>query len=114
MQQEASSRYSEKEQQLQDQLKDTQKKLSDLRTGADSKTGQVVLTAEQSKEIEGFQAQLLKTRAQLRDVQRSLKEGINRLQAQVQFLDIALVPLLIAIVAIVVGFMRLRYRRQAV
>ena len=115
MQQEASSRYSQKEQELQDQLKDTQKKLSDLRSGGgDAKTGQVVLSAEQTKAIEGFQQQLLQTRQQLREVQRSLNEGINRLQMKVQFVDIALVPLLVAIAAIVVGIMRLRYRRRAV
>jgi ABC-type uncharacterized transport system involved in gliding motility auxiliary subunit len=112
MQQDASSRYSEKEQQLQDQLKDTQKKLSDLKSG-DGKSAQAVLTPEQSKAIEGFQAQLLQTREQLLDVQRSLKEGINKLQGEVQFVDIALVPLLVAFIAIMVGLMRLRYRRAS-
>jgi ABC-type uncharacterized transport system involved in gliding motility auxiliary subunit len=111
MQQEASSLYSQKQQQLEDQLKDTQKKLADLKSG-DAKSGQLVLTSDQNKAIVGFQAQLLQTRAQLRDVQRSLKEGINKLQSVVQFLDVALVPLLVAIVAIVVGMMRLRYRRS--
>jgi hypothetical protein len=71
------------------------------------------LSQKQRDEIEGFRGQLLDTRRELRDVQLALRQDIEDLQGRVRFLNIAAVPLLVALVAIVLALVRrVRYRRR--
>jgi len=49
------------------------------------------LSAEQTKAIEEFRADMVQTRRQLRDVQAALRSDIRRLKAGLEFLDIALI-----------------------
>lgn len=112
IQQEAESRFRAKEQELQERLKETEKKLAELRgrdAGAKTST-QAVLTPEQLKEIETFRGQMLATRAELRDVQLSLRSNIEGLQSKVRFLNVAAMPLAIAVFAILLGLWRRRRR----
>jgi ABC-type uncharacterized transport system involved in gliding motility auxiliary subunit len=114
IQQDAESQFRTKEQELQDKVKDTEKKLADLRgTGSKEAGGPPILTPEQAREIDSFRGQLIQTRGQLRDVQRALRQDIDRLQATIQFVNIGLIPLAVAIAAVVVGILRLRRRRRA-
>ena len=57
---------------------------------------------------------MLQTRRQLRDVQAALRSDIARLKGWLEFFDIALVPIIVAVVAIVVGAVRLKRRRRRV
>ena len=113
IQQDAESRFQAKEQELQDKVKETEKKLADLRGSGKEAGGPAILTPKQAREIEEFRAQLVQTRGALRDVQRALRRDIDRLQSIVRFVDIGLIPLGIAVVAVVVGIVRLRRRRHA-
>ena len=113
IQQDAESRFQAKEQELQDKVKDTEKKLADLRGTGKEAGGQAILTPKQAQEMEAFRAQLVQTRGALREVQRALRQDIDRLQSIVRFVDIGLIPLVVAIVAVVVGIVRLRRRRHA-
>ena len=113
LQQDAESRFRAKEQELQDKVKDTEKKLADLRGTGKEGAGPAVLTPEQAREIDQFRGQLIQTRAELRDVQRALREDIDRLQAVIRFANIGLIPLVVALVAVVLGVLRLRRRRRA-
>jgi ABC-type uncharacterized transport system involved in gliding motility auxiliary subunit len=113
IQQDAESRFQAKEQELQDKVKETEKKLADLRGSGKETGGQAILTPKQAREIEEFRAQLVQTRGALREVQRALRRDIDRLQSIVRFVDIGLIPLAIALVAVVVGIVRLRRRRHA-
>jgi ABC-type uncharacterized transport system involved in gliding motility auxiliary subunit len=113
IQQDAESQFRAKEQELQDKVKDTEKKLADLRGTGKEAGGQAILTPEQAREIDGFRGQLIQTRGQLRDVQRALRQDIDRLQSTIQFVNIGLIPLAVALVAVVVGIFRLRRRRRA-
>ena len=93
--------------------------MADLRGGdrtsadKDKPAGSGVLTAEQSKAIEEGRAQLLSIRGELRDVQRSLREDIESLQATIRFVNVGLVPLLVAGLAVVLGLFRSARRRRA-
>jgi hypothetical protein len=55
---------------------------------------------------------MLKTRRQLREVQLRLNQDIDRLKARLQFINIGLIPILVAIAAIVVGFVRMQRRKR--
>jgi len=53
---------------------------------------------------------MLQTRRQLRNVQSALRSDIGRLKGMLEFLDIALIPIIVAAVAVVLGVVRLRRR----
>ena len=99
---------------LQARLKETQAKLASL-TGKDQANAPTTVSAEQTKAIEEFRADMVQTRHQLRDVQAALRSDIGRLKTGLEFLDIALIPIIVATAAILLGAMRLsrRSRRAA-
>jgi ABC-type uncharacterized transport system involved in gliding motility auxiliary subunit len=110
IQRSADARYQATEKDLQTKLKDTQDKIKQLqeqggRPGA-------TLASEQAQTIENFRTDMLSIRQQLRQVQLALRQDINRLQAVTEFFDIALVPILVAIVAIIIGWLRFRRRKR--
>ena len=106
----ADTRYQASEKGLEDKLKDTEQKLKDLRDKGAHQAGAV--DAAQNETIENFRAQLLTTRRQLRQVQLAEREDIDRLQNWVEFFDIALIPVLVALAALVIGTVRLRRRQR--
>ncbi|HXC91235.1 MAG TPA: Gldg family protein, partial [Stellaceae bacterium] len=111
IQRDAQARYSAEEHALQQKLKSTAAKLADL-TGRDQAATPANLSPEQTKAIGQFRADMLQTRRQLREVQAALRSNIQRLKGGLEFFDIALVPILVAIVAIVVGAVRRKRRRR--
>jgi gliding motility-associatede transport system auxiliary component len=94
-----------KEKELDNELKDTEKKLSELEAGR-TNTNSLVLSPEQEAELTRFQQERVRIRKELRDVRRSLDIEIERLGTRLKILNIALVPALLAIGAIVLAFMR--------
>ena len=113
IQTEAQARYSAEERALQARLKDTQAKLASL-TGKDQASAPASLSAEQTKAIEEFRADMVQTRRQLRDVQAALRSDIGRLKTGLEFFDIALIPIIVAAAAIVLGALRLRRRSRRI
>ncbi|MGC2204083.1 MAG: Gldg family protein [Stellaceae bacterium] len=111
IQSEAQARYSAEERTLQAKLKDTQAKLASL-TGKDQADAPKTLSPEQTKAIEEFRAEMVQTRRQLRNVQAALRSDIGRLKTGLEFLDIALIPIIVAVAAIVLGAIRLRRRHR--
>lgn len=107
----AQERYSAEERGLQQKLKDTEAKLADL-TGKDQANGPTGLSPDQAKAIEEFRADTLQTRRQLRAVQAALRGDVASLKAWLEFLDIALVPIIVASVAIILGILRLKRRSR--
>jgi gliding motility-associatede transport system auxiliary component len=115
IQQDAELQFREKERQLTDQLKETEKKLSDLQGqggagGGTDQAGKVILSKEQQEAIEQFRGQVVQIRRQLRDVQHELRRNIEDLGLVLKFVNIWLVPILVGIAAIVVGVLRVRRR----
>ncbi len=107
----ADDRYAAEQQALQEKLKQTQQKLREL-TGSNPATPAAPLSPEQARAIEQFRADMVATRQQLRAVQGALRQDIEGLKAILEFCDIALVPILVAVAAIVLGALRLRRRRH--
>ena len=113
IQREAQANYSAEERALQAKLKDTQAKLASL-TGKDQANVPTNLSAEQTKAIEEFRGDMVQTRRQLRDVQGALRSDISRLKTGLEFFDIALIPIIVAAAAIVLGALRLRRRSRRI
>ena len=111
LQSQAELRLRAQEQSLTKKLEDTQKKLADVQTKADP-GGKAILTPEQLKTIDEFRTEMLNTRQQLRGVQRALREDIDALDARLKFFNIGLIPILVALVAIVLGVTRRRRRSR--
>jgi len=107
----AQERYSAEERALQQKLKDTETKLAEL-TGKDQTNATATLSPEQSKAIEDFRADMLQTRRQLREVRAALRGDIARLKGGLEFVDIALIPIIVAAVAIILGIVRLKRRSR--
>lgn len=117
LQRDAETRLRAKERELQGQREETEKKIADLQRpgqGVVTQGAQVTLSPAQQEEVEKFKSQLLSIRRDLRGVQLDLRRDIERLKTRLWFLNIALIPLLVAIVAIGLGIWRMRRRRAAV
>src|SRR5436190_9042462 len=106
----ADERYAAEQRALQDKLKQTQQKLREL-TGNDP-ANPASLSPEQARTIDEFRAEMVATRQQLRAVQAALRQDIEWLKALLEFCDIAPVPILVAVAAIVLGALRLRRRHR--
>jgi len=109
----ADDRYAAKEHALEQKLKATQAKLRDLTTGAPAKAdANTPLSPEQAKTVEQFRTDLLATRRALRRVREAQRQDIEQLKAILEFCDIALVPIVVALAAIVLGLTRRRRWRR--
>jgi gliding motility-associatede transport system auxiliary component len=106
----AGEQLSAKEKELDTELKDTEKRLTELEAGRNS-SGSLVLTPEQQAELTRFQQERVRIRKELRDVRRSLDVEIKDLGDWLKFLNIAAVPALLAIGAIVLALTRRRRLR---
>ena len=104
----AEASFYKKEEELKQQLSDTESKLRELQG---QKTGEdmMVLSAEQEKEVEKFVQEKLKIRKALRDVQHQLSKSIEQLGTQLKLINILAVPFLITLIAL--GFRYSRRRR---
>jgi len=106
MEAEADSRFRAKEQELTTQLRDTEQKLSQLPKAPEGSND--VLTPEQEKTIEGFRAQMLAIRSELRDVQFALRRDVDNLKNLVTALNVGVVPVTIGCIALAFGLRRSR------
>ena len=102
----AEARFREREQELQARLEETEQKIAQLQQeGGESA---LLLTEEQAAEIEKFRLEQIRTRKELRAVQHELQKNIERLGTQLKFINIGLIPLIIALLALVAGIQRAR------
>jgi ABC-type uncharacterized transport system involved in gliding motility auxiliary subunit len=108
----AEESFRDKEQELQKQLSDTERKLTELQSGK-SKGSEMILSPEQQAELTSFQQTKVDIRKQLRQVRRGLDERIESLGARLKFVNIALMPLLITLAALAFAVWKRRRRAAA-
>src|SRR5665213_3407791 len=113
IQRSADDRYAAEQRTLQEKLKQAQAKLHNLTNGDSGSQTAPTVTAEQTKEIDKFRADMLATRQQLRQVQAAERQDIGHLKVILEFFDIALVPIVVVVAAIVLAALRPRRRRAA-
>ena len=98
----AEARFLQEEKRLQLKLRETERKLSELQQGKQEGEGNVLLSTAQEQELDNFRQEMINTRQQLREVQHSLHQGIERLGGVFKFIHIGLIPVLIVILGLYV------------
>lgn len=106
----AELKFREREQQLQAKLEETEQKIKQLQQ-EQGNDASLILTPEQSREMEKFREVRLETRKQLRAVQHELKKNIEDLGDRLRIINIGLVPLLIIFISIGTGVYRINRRK---
>ena len=104
---EAEKRFQAKERELQTKLEETERKLAQLQQQKGS-AGKSILSPEQQQEIADFKREQLQTRKELRNVQHELVKSIENLGSTLKAINIALMPLLVIIFALLFHLSRKR------
>src|SRR3984885_12738893 len=94
---------------LQSQLQQTEKKLTDLQTRRNDQSS-LMLSPEQEVELKNFTAEKTRMRKELRETERGLDVEINRLGTRLKIINIGVAPLLVAIAGVIILSMRRRRR----
>jgi ABC-type uncharacterized transport system involved in gliding motility auxiliary subunit len=105
----AQQQYFGKIQALEDELQKTNAKLQELQKaqGSASKGGQI-LTPEQQAELERFRKRVAETRLELKEVRRSLRQDAEALVFWTKVVNIALMPILVALAGLAIALLRRR------
>jgi ABC-type uncharacterized transport system involved in gliding motility auxiliary subunit len=115
LQAEAQAEFQQQANDLQQKLSDTEHKLRTLESGGSAAAGGAVqFSAKQQRQIEDFKRELIDTRLQLRKVQLNLRKSVDQLGSILAFLNIAFVPILVSLFALVLAWLRRRRRARAV
>jgi ABC-type uncharacterized transport system involved in gliding motility auxiliary subunit len=95
----ADERFRNKEQELNRELAETERKLNELQRGKDDRNA-MILSPEQRAELERFQDEKVRIRKELRQVRRQLDASIESLGTTLKLINIGLVPLLLTLLAL--------------
>ncbi|MFT6095036.1 MAG: ABC-type uncharacterized transport system involved in gliding motility auxiliary subunit [Pseudohongiellaceae bacterium] len=112
LQREADDRLRQEEAVLLDRLAETEQALANLNQTED---GQIIgqITPEIQEEVERFNEELLDTRRRLRDVQYQLTEDIEQLGSRLLAINTFMIPILLTLILLGVGYLRSRRRKLA-
>ena len=105
---EAELKYRSTEQSLLEKLKKIEIKLKDLQTKETKEGKTFILTSDQKEGIEKFRRESISIRKKLRSVQLALRQDIDRLDANLKVINIGLMPTIVILLALCLGF----YRRK--
>jgi len=120
IQADAEREFKEQEDTLKARLSETEQQLKALQSGqgasdaADGKQSEIGISAKQQAAIDTFKRQMAEIRTQLRQVQHDLRQDVDALGARLAFLNIALVPILVALFAFGLAWLRRRRRARAI
>ena len=114
MEAEAQKQYFGKIQALETEVQKTSEKLQDLQKarGAAAKSAQI-LTPEQQGEIENFRKRVAQTRMELKDLRKNLRQDAESLVFWTKVVNIALMPVLVALAGLAVALIRRRRQPAA-
>jgi ABC-type uncharacterized transport system involved in gliding motility auxiliary subunit len=90
----AEVRFQQREKELEEKLRDTEQKITQLQQGQEGE-GSVVLTPEAIEEIRKFREEQVKTRQDLRKVKHDLLQDVESLGTKVTLVNVFLVPFLV-------------------
>jgi ABC-type uncharacterized transport system involved in gliding motility auxiliary subunit len=113
MQADAESNYRSKIKDLETSLADAQRKLNELQQTKKQEGGQrFILSPEQQQEIANFRKKEADVKQQLKQERKKLRADIDSLENRIKWLNIAGMPVLVAIAGVGLAFVR-RNRRAA-
>ncbi len=106
----ADERFRANEQRLVDQLQATQQQLRSAQ-GAEGGNAATV-SSERRAALDQLRARMIEVRTELRDVRRALREDVEGLKRWLEFVNIGLVPIAVALLALVLALFRAARRRR--
>jgi ABC-type uncharacterized transport system involved in gliding motility auxiliary subunit len=106
----ADDRFRAKEKELEQQLRETEDKLTALQTKGGKQAAALIVTPQQEQEIEHFQTEKLRIRKELRAVRAGLDADIKGLGTTLKVLNIVVVPAAFALIALLLTAWRRRRR----
>src|SRR5882757_6554060 len=101
----ADDQFRVKEQELEQQLRDTEEKLTALQSKRNDKSA-MVLTPDQERELDNFQNEKLRIRKELRAVRAGLDKDIKSLGNWLKLINIVIVPIFFALIALAFTVLR--------
>lgn len=107
----AEKAYRATEERLQMELQETERKLTELQA-AKGESELTVMSPEQQLEIQRFVDHKFEIRRELRQVQHDLQRDINSLGTRLKLLNIALVPAIVMVAALLYGIRGRRRQNQ--
>jgi len=111
MQAKAESAFQAKIKSLEGSLAEAQNKLNELqRTKADKGGQRFILSPEQQQEINNFRNKERDVKIQLKEERKKLRIGIDSLENTIKWLNIALMPVLVAAAGIGLAILRMQRR----
>jgi len=96
----AEREFRDKEQELADQIDTIKEQLAEL-LNREQAGGELVIGPEDKARAEEYRRQMVTLRKELRNVQYSLRKDIDTLDATLKFVNIAAIPLLLGLVALI-------------
>ncbi len=103
-------KFRAKERELVRALGEAERKIQELQQ---EDQGEAIMSVEQRRTIDGFRADMLAMRAELREVQHALVRDIDALDARLKMINIGAIPVIIGVFAIFLAlFRRIRYNRR--
>lgn len=108
---EAERSYRVTEERLQSELQETERRLNELQVNK-GEGDLLVISDEQQAEIERFMQRRLEIRRELRQVQHDLRRDIDRLDTRIKIINIAIVPALVMVIALLYAGRRKRRQDQ--
>lgn len=109
---EAGQQFVAREQELQKKLQETEKQVAELQSKRKAGANALMAPEEQAA-VDNFRQEMQRTRRELREVQYNLNRNVEQLTTWIKFINIGLMPIVIAVFAIGLGLVR-QQRRAAV
>jgi len=114
MEAQAQAQYFGKIKELEDELQKTTDTLQKLQKGSGaSAKGAQILSPEQQAELENFRKKVAETRKELKDLRKNLRQDSERMVFLTKVANIALMPLLVALLGIAIALLRRRQQARA-
>jgi ABC-type uncharacterized transport system involved in gliding motility auxiliary subunit len=104
---EAEQQFRSKETELLGRLESLQGEISAIQVNQAGQ-GESLINEDDQRAITNYRAEILSTRKELREVQRGLREDIDKLEGRLKFINIAGVPIVFGALMIVFSVMRRR------
>lgn len=103
--QDAERKFRQKEKELENRLKQSRSQMEAM-LDRDTRDNSATLSRAQREQLSAFRKKMLHVRRELRDVQRSLRIDLERLDVWLKFLNIAAIPLLLIVGVLLVSLYR--------
>ncbi len=104
----AQKQYFGRIQSLEEELQKTTAKLQELQKSQGAAKGGQILSAEQQAELERFRKTVVESRLALKEVRKNLRQDAEALVFWTKLANIALMPLLVALIGLMVALVRRR------